>query len=261
MRALLLVALAVASPDPKLTQSAVEAAIWGMRIVSFDAMRQAFFRDAGAQYGDIVYRSIPTPGSLSLYVYFNFNLKDGPVILDIPAANGAELAGSLNDAWQRPMAGVGPAGEDEGKGGQYLLLAPDDAGTQPKFYIPVHAPTYNGCALLRAIPASAAPADVAKALDLVRQIRIYPLGQADEPPSSRHIDIAGKPFRSTPAFDDTFYDSMARMVNEESVAVPDYVRSLGIEKGKPFHPDAATRALLRHAIEEAHAQLMQTALP
>ena len=33
---------------------AVEAAIWGMPLVTFDAMRQAFLRDASAQYNDIV---------------------------------------------------------------------------------------------------------------------------------------------------------------------------------------------------------------
>jgi hypothetical protein len=35
----------------------VDAAIWGMPIVSVDAMREAFFRDAGAKYGDILYFS------------------------------------------------------------------------------------------------------------------------------------------------------------------------------------------------------------
>lgn len=39
---------------------AVEAAIWGMPIVSFDAMREAFFRDAGAKYGDIIFWSKPS---------------------------------------------------------------------------------------------------------------------------------------------------------------------------------------------------------
>jgi hypothetical protein len=34
---------------------AVEAAIWGMPIVSVDAMRQAFLRDAGGSYNDITY--------------------------------------------------------------------------------------------------------------------------------------------------------------------------------------------------------------
>ena len=93
---------------------AVEAAIWGMPIVSVDAMRQAFFR-AGAQYGDVVYCSKPadwkfqttTPNASSLYVYLNFNTKDGPVVLDIPQAIGAGLFGSVLDAWSLPVADVG----------------------------------------------------------------------------------------------------------------------------------------------------------
>jgi hypothetical protein len=34
---------------------AVEAVIWGMPIVSLDAMRQAYFRDGKAKYGDIIW--------------------------------------------------------------------------------------------------------------------------------------------------------------------------------------------------------------
>jgi hypothetical protein len=73
---------------------AVEAAIWGMPLVNTDAMRQAYFRDVGAKYNDICYFSKPqdwkfqvtTPNASTNYVYFNFNLKDGPVVVEIPAA-------------------------------------------------------------------------------------------------------------------------------------------------------------------------------
>jgi hypothetical protein len=34
---------------------AIDAAIWGVPIVSFDAMRQAYFRDAKAKYNDIIW--------------------------------------------------------------------------------------------------------------------------------------------------------------------------------------------------------------
>jgi hypothetical protein len=34
---------------------AVDAAIWGQPIVSFDAMRQAYFRDAQAQNNDVIW--------------------------------------------------------------------------------------------------------------------------------------------------------------------------------------------------------------
>src|SRR5215831_20619057 len=87
-----------------LQRRAVEAAIWGMPIVSVEAMRRAFF-STGAKYGDIVYLSRPadwhfqltTPNSSSLYCYLNYNIKDGPVVLEFPATVGAGLFGSILD--------------------------------------------------------------------------------------------------------------------------------------------------------------------
>jgi hypothetical protein len=255
---------------------AVEAAIWGMPIVAFDAMRQAFLRDAGAKYNDIVYWSKPadwrlqvtTPNASSYYVYIAINTKDGPLVLDLPPAVGAGLFGSMNDAWQAPQADVGLAGEDQGKGGKYLLLSPGYNQAVPAGYIPVRFGTYNGYSILRAIPATSSAEDVAKALDLVKKTRVYPLAQAANPPPQRHIDMAGKLFAGIAAFDDRFYDSLAAIVNEEPVQTRDFavmgqLRSLGIEKGKEFKPDAATREILKKAIVEAHAGFMQfmTALP
>lgn len=115
-----------------LHRRAVEAAVWGMPIVSVDAMREAFFRDVVTKYGDIGYFSKPadwkfqttTPNASSLYVYFNFNTKDGPIVLDFPAAVGAGLFGTLLDAWQIPLVDVGPKGEDQGKGGNTCCCLP-----------------------------------------------------------------------------------------------------------------------------------------
>jgi hypothetical protein len=245
---------------------AVEAAIWGMPLVAFDAMRQAFLRDAGAQYNDIVYWSkqadwkfpVTTPNASSWDVYIAINTQDGPVVLDVPPAAGAGLFGSLNDAWQRPQADVGPHGEDHGNGGKYLLRPPDYDHPVPAGYLPVRFTTYNGYAILRAIPATTADVDVAQALDLVKYTRMYALTQAAHPPPQRHIDMAGKLFDAIARVDDTFYDSLARMGQEEPVQSRGLVavgqlQSIGIEKGKPFHPDAATRVLLKHAIREARA--------
>jgi hypothetical protein len=111
-------------PQRTIKRRAVEAAIWGMPFVSVDAMRQAYFRDAGAKYNDILYFSKPsdwrfqftTPNASTLY--FNFNLKDGPAVLDVPPTIGAGLFGSLVDAWEVPVTDVGPSGDDQGKGGK-----------------------------------------------------------------------------------------------------------------------------------------------
>jgi hypothetical protein len=78
---------------------------------------------------------VTTPNASTNYVYFNFNLKDGPVVVEIPAAVGAAK------------------GEDQGKGGKYLLLPPDFKGEPPPGFFTVRYPTYNGYALYRAIRA------------------------------------------------------------------------------------------------------------
>jgi hypothetical protein len=253
-----------------LHRRAVEAAIWGMPIVAFDAMREAFFRDAGAKYGDVCFLSKPadwklqitTPNASSLYVYLNFNTKDGPVVYEIPPAVGAGLFGSINDAWQTPLVDVGPAGDDEGKGGKYLLLPPGYTEAEPAGYFTVRMNTYNGYSVLRAIPTSYAGDDVAKAIALIKQIRLYPLDQAAHPPEGRHIDIAGRLFDGIPQYDASFYNRLARMLKEETVQPRDFVamgqlRSLGISMASEFTPDAKRRDVLARGVDEAHAGFMR----
>jgi len=112
----------------------VEVAIWGMPIVNFDAMRQAFFRDAKATYSDIMFWSKPgswklqclTPNTSVRYVFSFINTSQaGPVVVELPATADAALNGTIIDAWQVPLTDVGIAGEDQGKGGKYLLVPPD----------------------------------------------------------------------------------------------------------------------------------------
>jgi hypothetical protein len=244
---------------------AFESAVWGMPIVAFDAMRQAFLRDAGAKYNDIVYWSkqadwkfqVTTPNASSWYVYIAINTKQGPVVLDIPPASGAGLFGSMNDAWQIPQADVGPTGLDQGKGGKYLLLPPGYKGQIPSGYFPIQFDTYNGYSILRAIPVTTSADDVAKALDLVKKTKMYLLSQASNPPQQRHIDMAGKLFNGVARFDISFYESLSRMVNEEPIMnrdlmVTNMLSTIGIEKGKDFKPNEETKKMLNKAIEEAH---------
>lgn len=250
---------------------AVEAAIWGMPLVNSDAMRQAYFRDAGATYNDICYFSKPadwrfqvtTPNASTNYVYFNFNLKDGPVVVDIPAAVGAGLLGSMVNAWDEPMADIGPAGEDEGKGGKYLLLPPTFEGQPPSGYFLLKYPTYNGYALYRAIREGSSDTGAQAALALVMKLRVYPLAQGASPPEQRFIDIHGKPFEGLPDFDERFFESLSRMVQEEPVRPQDAIamgmlKSVGIEKGKAFDPDAAMQGMLKSAAQEAHADFVES---
>lgn len=260
--------------DRTLYRRGVEVAIWGMPIVSVDAMRQAFFRDARAKYGDIVYWSKPadakfqftTPNASTYYAYFNYNTRQGPLVLEVPAASGGtRLSGSLIGAWQAPLADIGPDGEDKGQGGRYLLMPPAIARRDPPDYIAVPSDTYNGYGLLRVTPASSSESDVAAALNLVKKLRLYPLARTSAPPEQRFIDMAGTLFDGSVRFDDTFFDSLARMVDEEPIQQRDLVamgqlHSIGIQKGRPFTPDQATRDVLRRAADEAHLTFMENAM-
>ena len=133
---------------------AVEAVIWGTPAVNFDRMYQAMVHDAKAGEGSnkIVYWSrlfnwknqTLTPNPDSIYFMPFFDTKNvGPVVLEVPPAEGGSITGSIDDCWQTAIADVGPAGTDQGKGGKYLLLPPDYKGKIPSGYIPLETVNYQ----------------------------------------------------------------------------------------------------------------------
>ena len=250
-----------------LERRAVEAVIWGMPIVSLDALRQAYFRDGKAKYDDIIWwpkgsawkNQSLTPNTSVRYLYVFFNTKDdGPVVLDLPsAANGASFLGTIADAWQVPLTDVGL----EGKGGKYLVLPPDHTGEVPAGYIPVRPKTYNTFTGIRSILASNSEEDERKGDALVKQIKIYPLAKAGNPPTQRFVDMTDTIYDGLVHYDESIYTSLARVLNEEPVQPQDLqmvgmLLPLGIEKGKDFKPDTATVARLNAAAAEAHAWLL-----
>ena len=112
---------------------AVEAVIWGMPAVNYELMRQAMVNIGGTP-NQVVYWSRPvgwknqtlTPNPDTIYFMPLFNTKDvGPIVLEIPPAEGGTIVGSVDDCWQTAIEDVGPAGVDKGKGGKYLTLPPD----------------------------------------------------------------------------------------------------------------------------------------
>ena len=248
---------------------AIDAAMWGTPIVSVYAMREAFLRDAGAKYGDLVYLSrfadwkfqITTPNASTRYVFTFVNLKNGPVVLDIPVADGAGLFGSILDAWQVPLEDVGPQGADQGRGGRYLLLPPGHEDAVDGGFIAVPSETFTLYGAFRAISEGSSPAAVERALDLIQQIKVYPLSHANDVAETRAIDVAGQLFDGIMHYDDTFYENLAKMVDQEPAMVHDRARltklkTLGIEKGKPFSPPADVRAELKAAANETRSKLI-----
>jgi hypothetical protein len=93
-------------------------------------------------------------------------------VLEIPAANGGTIVGSVRDCWQTAIEDVGPAGVDKGKGGKYLILPPNYRETVQDFYTPMASANYQsitvrdghyphpGNLLLRSLETSAIPMSI-----------------------------------------------------------------------------------------------------
>jgi len=248
---------------------AVEAAIWGMPLVNFDAMRQAYLRDAGAKYNDVIYWSKPsdwknqvtTPNASTNYVMFFVNLKEGPVVVEVPPASDASLFGTLIDAWNVPVMDVGDAGEDRGKGAKYLLLPPAYKAQPVAGYIQAPFSTFNAYSLLRVIPKTSNADDLTRAIAYLKKLKIYPLSSTASPRAPRFIDMVDKRFEAIPPYDAGFYTSLARMVAEEPIkerdlAVMGQLRSLGIGKDLKFEPSVRITGILERSISEAHAVML-----
>jgi hypothetical protein len=247
---------------------AIEAVIWGMPAVNFELMHQAMVRETKGGFNEIVYWSrLPdwknqtlTPNPDVIYLMPFFDTKDGPVVIEIPPADEGVINGTVMDSWQVPLEDVGPAGVDKGRGGKYLILPPDFSGKIPAGYIGLASSTHQGYALLRSILKSGSDADIAAAAAYGRRIKLYPLAEAANPRETTFRDAIDVVYDATIPYDWRYFQALDRFVQRElwltrDKAMIDPLKSIGIEKGKPFNPDDPTKLLLNDAAAEAHALL------
>jgi hypothetical protein len=243
---------------------AVDAVIWAMPLMNSDGQRQGY-KAGGLGLNDIGYfnpiqdwrMQFATPNNTTPYVVFYANVKDGPVVVEIPkSAKDVGIFGSIMDFWNRSLADVGAAGRDMGLGAKYLFVHKSYQGNLPPGYRVIMSPTYNMWASLRPIIKDASQENIDKGVALAKQIRIYPLVKADNPPENRYINVYGKYMNAIPTYDASFFERLHGLVQEEVVDDKDHIMmgmlaTLGIEKGKPYKVDGKRKALLDAAAKEA----------
>jgi len=190
-----------------------------------------------------------------------FNTKDaGPMVLEIPPADDGVINGTIMDAWAGAAGGCRSGWRRQRQGREIPDPAarPPRRGTEGLHCSPVG--DYQGYALLRSILRSGSDADVAKAVDYAKCIKLYPLSQAANPPATTFVDAINSVYDSTIPYDLRFFQSLDRIVQTEpwlprDKLMIDMLKSIGIEKGKPFSPDAKSQDILNSAAREAHALL------
>lgn len=244
---------------------AIEAVIWGMPAVNSELMHESLIKVKG-DYNQVVYWSgligsknqTLTPNPDVIYINPLYDTRQGPVVLEIPPVEGvSSLTGSLDDGWQTAIEYIGPAGVDKGKGGKYLILPPNYKGVVPFGYIPMPSSTYTGFAILRSNLTDGSPADIKRAIDYGKKVKIYSFSEADNPPQTQFVDLLDVSFGNTIPYNLHFFEVLNQFVQREpwltrDMVMIDQLKSIGIEKGKTFQADARRQEILNAAIKVAH---------
>lgn len=189
------------------------------------------------------------------------DLSQGPMVIELPAG---PFIGLVNDHHQGWVQDLGLPGPDEGKGGKHLVLPPGHSGEVPEGYHVGRALSNKVLLAVRSMPAGG---DIPAALAALRRIRVYPLASADNPQPMGFEDTTERAMDSTCLrWEDNFefWQVLQRIIEAEPVVekfFPMYglLAALGIEKGKPFAPDARMRGILTRAARTGRDQMLVSA--
>ena len=187
-----------------------------------------------------------TANTTTPYTVLYLDTNDGPLVLEVPPA----VLGPMDDAWFRWVTDVGFTGPDKGKGGKYLLLPPDYKGAVPDGYFVARSRTFGNLLFFRTFLKDGDPKP---GVDSVKKnLRVYPLSQAANPAGMKFVNISGKAFNTIGPGDYSSFELLNRIIQDEpsDALDPDTLglfASIGIEKGKPFAPDARMKKILMDA--------------
>ena len=177
--------------------------------------------------------------------------RDGPVVIETPPM----MLGGFSDFWQREIMGIGPTGIDKGTGGKFLVLPPDHDGPVPDGYLSAKASTYG---VVMGVRGFQVDGKTDQAVALMKTTRIYPLAKASNPSAMTFVNGSHQEIDTIFSDSDQFFDDLAWLIEREPHdVIPSHERfqiaAIGIEKGKPFRPDAGRRKILDEAARFAAA--------
>lgn len=195
-----------------------------------------------------------TGNTSTLYIIPTLDLKkNGPMVVEAPPG----LLGGFNSAWFEYISDIGVFGPDKGKGGKFLVLPPGYEGEIPTGYFVVKSPTYKVWNFMRVNIADG----LEKAVKATKEtVKVYPLSMANNIPEMNFINGSNKSFNTVHHNDFSFYEEINKTIQEEPLEMlnPEtrgLFASIGIEKGKPFAPDARMKKILTDAVAIGNATI------
>lgn len=234
-------------------QRAVQAYLLGLPPVNQLANRQAMLSVGPANLTVPIWEQMVDSRTVELtandntpYTWFWLDLRQGPLVLEVPP----KVLGLVNDMWYRWSGDVGITGEDRGRGGKYLLLPPGYNGEVPEGYFVIRPATFSVWVPWRSFLVDGDPKPGVE--EVKKLAKIYPLGQVANPPKLNFVNMSGKPFNMVGPAGYQFWELLNQVVQEEPTDEVDPTTlgmwaSIGIQKGKPFAPDARMQKILTEA--------------
>jgi hypothetical protein len=186
-----------------------------------------------------------TGNDVTVYAVASLDLKvDGPTVIEIPPG----MFGTSNDAVFKYLTGFGAIGPDKGKGGKYLFLPPGYEGDVPDGYFVIKSQGYRIWPMMRGF-GEVGTGDHAVAW-FQQRLKVYPL--ATGPRAGTAIKASGKGINSLPPEDGSAFAMLNEVIQHEPTELfnPEQLgrlATLGIEKGKPFKPDARMQRIFDQA--------------
>jgi hypothetical protein len=189
------------------------------------------------------------------------DVTDGPWVVEVPPGPFIGLADDHHQGWILDIGLPGPAGN---KGGRHLILPPGYKGKVPAGYFSGTSSSNKVLVAVRALPVDG---DVQGAMAALRKVKIYPLATAANPKLLQVVDITDQAMDGTCLrWEDNiqYWQKLHEVIDAEPLVdrfLPMYgeLAALGIEKGKPFAPDARMKGILERAALAGRDQILVAA--
>lgn len=232
---------------------ALQAYLLAIPIVNQVGMRATLREFGPVNQTDVIWENLVdsktvelTANDNTIYSFIWLDTKKGPLVVEIPPM----VLGAIDDFWYKWVADIGITGEDKGKGGKYLILPPDYTGEIPQGYFVVRPNTYGNWMPFRSFLVDGSTKSGVEAVK--KDLKIYQLSDAANPPAMKFVNASGVPSNFIQPADYTFWSLLNEAIQEEPSEGSDpttlgLFASIGIEKGKPFNPDARMKKILTDA--------------
>ncbi|HSY72464.1 MAG TPA: DUF1254 domain-containing protein, partial [Alloacidobacterium sp.] len=191
------------------------------------------------------------------YAPLLLDLSQGPMVVELPAGPLICIAMDINQLWVTDLGLPGPAA---GKGDKVVFLPPGYKDKPPAGYRVATSPSNKMLVGVRSLPVNG---DVPGAIARIKTVKVYPLKPIAGWSAPTWLDLTPIPQDTTPlAWENNmqYWRELAEVINSEP-ANPRFhnmyglLAALGIEKGKPFEPDARMTGILEKAAKIGNAQM------